>query len=269
MSTPRLHEPDLFASAVQATVLMSALILPLALSIDLKRTIIPVSLSVPVVTEARPAPAPQPAEGISELREQVKQRQQQTEADLARRRQQAEEEERQRRQEEEERRRQQEEEDERQRRLAEEEERQLQAEQQERERRRQMEQRQQAEREAAERRRAEAAAGRLTAEQRASLIGRYTTGIRERVHRYMSNPEGIGASDDIAVEVRVRLDSRGMLAAAPVIERSSGSSAYDNQAIRAVIRAADGGFELPDDPQLRTEFGDLLLTIRPKQQAGL
>ena len=256
MKPPRLYEPDLIASAVQATALMLALILPLALSIELKRTIIPVSLSVPIVTEARPAPLAQPAEEISELREQL--RQSQTEADLARSRQQTKQREQQRERERLEAERQRQAEEEKRRAEQEQAERER-AEQEAREKRRKLEQQQQ------QRRREEASVRSLSTEQRTSLIGRYTSGIKERVHRYMSNPEGISAADGIAVEVRVRLDSRGMLVATPEIERSSGIDAYDTQAIRAIIRAAAGGFDLPDDQELRNEFGDLLLTIKPKK----
>ncbi|MCY4325004.1 MAG: TonB C-terminal domain-containing protein [Betaproteobacteria bacterium] len=269
MRAPRLYEPDLIVSAVQATVAMAALVLPLALSIELKRTIIPVSIAVPMITEIQPQPQPQPAREISELREQARQSQNQREADLARRRQEAAEREQQQEQQRQEAEQQRQEEERRAQQQAEQERAEKErAEQDAREERRQAEQRRQ--REVAEQQRREAAAAAkarpgLTAEQRASLIGRYTSGIKERVHRYMSNPDGISAENDIAVEVRVRLDSRGMLVATPQIERSSGLAVYDNQALRAVIRAAAGGFVLPDDPELRNEFGDLLLTIRPKK----
>ena len=262
MKPPRLHEPDLIASALQATALMAALILPLALSIELKKTVIPVSLSVPIVTEVRPAALPPPDQGISELHEQLQQNRAQSKADLARRRQQNKE----RQQQEAERQRQEAErrqaEEKRQQEIEQEKRQRQRREQEAREKRKKLEQ-QQRQRDAAQKKRA--APRGLSAAQRASLIGRYTSGIKERVHRYMSNPEGIDAAEKIAVEVRVRLDSRGMLVATPVIERSSGHATYDNQAIRAIIRAADGGFELPDDPELRSEFGDLLLTIRPKK----
>ncbi len=97
---------------------------------------------------------------------------------------------------------------------------------------------------------------------RASLLGRYIAGIKERVYRHMSNPEGVDSG--IAVEIRVRLNDDGTLARLPEVADGSGNAAYDTQAVRAVIRAAEGGFDLPDDSELRSEFGDLLLIITPK-----
>ncbi len=109
---------------------------------------------------------------------------------------------------------------------------------------------------------AAAEAARLSPAMRASLLGRYIAGIKERVYRHMSNPEGVDPG--IAVEVRVRLNDDGTLVRVAEVADSSGNAAYDTQAVRAVIREAESGFDLPDDPELRSEFDDLLLVIAPK-----
>lgn len=269
MSRPQLYEPDIVASALQAVAILALAVTPLLLSIKLRRTIIPVSLTVPLLATT-PPPIEQPdVPDIKKLNEEVKQAaEQRREAELARKakadkKKQAEAEQlrqdeekkkheaklaEQKRQEEEARKRQQQE----QQRL----EQKRQKREAEQQKRLKDEQQRQAENQTKHE-------NRLNEQQRASLIGRYTAGIQNRVYRRMSNPDNIAT--DIKVEIRVRLDADGKLVGTPAIERSSGNSAYDTLAVRAIIRASEGGFDLPTDPELREQFGDLILILSPKQ----
>ena len=123
------------------------------------------------------------------------------------------------------------------------------------------EERQRALEEAEARRQAEAEA-RIKAARDARLMDRYIAGIHDKVKRHMTNPEGVPT--DIKVEIRVLLQDNGTLLAVPEVEESSGNELFDEQAVRAVIRGAENGFDLPDDPELRKQFAELLLVIRPE-----
>lgn len=78
----------------------------------------------------------------------------------------------------------------------------------------------------------------------------------------MADPEGV--NPNIRVEILVPLGINGRLSGAPKITASSGNQFFDDQALRAVIRGAEAGFELPTNPELRKQFNELHLVLVPK-----
>ena len=308
MRTTSLYEPDLLVSALQAVLLMIFFITPLLWSLNFRRTIIPVSLSVPVISASLPV-VPSQTSKIAEVQQElsaVKERLQQ--AEIARRKQATKD-----RREEEFRQR----EEERQQRIAEEQERQQREEELKAETKRQREEELKAEakrqheeelkaeakrqheeelkaeakRQREEELKAEAKRQReeelkeqqlaaqaanqtrrdanaaienlLHQQQLNNLLAIYIQRIRAQVSRYTSNPEGV--PQDIKVVARVLLNRDGTLASMPTIVESSGNAAYDDQAMRAIIRAGQDGFPIPTEPELQSEFDELLLSISPRE----
>lgn len=279
MSLRELHEPDKNLSAVQAFLLMAALTAPLVWSVSFRTTVVtqPIVVAVVAAPPPEPEPAPQPEADLERVREQLEAtRRNLEEAEVARRRAQQQAEERRREEEvrqaeEDERRREEEqarqrelEEEQRRKEAEEEKRRQAEAERRREEERRKLEEEERRRREAEEieRRRVEAEA-RAKAARDARLMDRHIAGIHDRVKRHLTNPEGVPSG--IQVEVRVLLQPNGTLADIPKVIEESGFEPFDDQAVRAVIRGAENGFDLPDDPELREQFDELILVITPKE----
>ena len=291
MSAAGLYEPDKNLSGVQAFLLLTVVTLPLLWSVSFRKTIIPEPIVVAIVSApAPPVQETQPAPDLDKVREQIEATKHNLErAEIARRRaedlaeQQRLDEERrleaQRERREEEEARRQDELEERQRleeekqleaetesKRLEDEEKRRQAEakkqlQEEEERQRETEARKRAEEEAEARRQAEVDA-RLKSARDAKLMDRYMAGIHDRIKRHLTNPEGV--SSGIEVEIRVRLNQNGRLADEPEVTKVSGHEQFDEQAVRAIIRGAQVGFDMPEDKDLREQFGELILVITPE-----
>lgn len=278
MNPAGIYEPDKYWSACQAFLIMLAMVIPMALQFEFERTLtIAAPLEVTIVT-APPQTVFQEQQAV-EIQQQLEQQlSRQRDAELARRR--AEELKQQeelrlaeqRRQEEEARRLEQE-------RLAAEleqqrllEEQQRQAEQEEQERLEQERLRQEqleADRIAAEKAAAEQAAAleaerlaAIKAKANAVIINRYTVGIHNQVQRHLANPDDVTA--DLLVEIKIVLGDDGHLVSTPEIINKSGHEKFDEQAIRAILQSGREGFSLPDDPELREQFREIIMIIKPK-----
>ena len=270
---PVTYEPDKYWSAIQAATLLALVVIPLVLTISLRKVVINTPVTVALVTAPPPPPTPVPAPNTEAVREQIeatrrnleqaalaRQRIEKVEAQAAAERQRVEEQERQHREEE----RLQREELERQQQAEEKkrsEEQERQRREEEEQRQRELEEQRQLEAQAADQRQLEVDA-RLKAAQDERIMARYITAIHDRVKRHMTNPEGV--SSDIQVEINVPLQPDGRLAGTPKIISPSGHVQFDEQAVRAILRAAEGGFDLPPDKELRDRFDELLLIISPK-----
>lgn len=272
-----LYEPDKTISAIQAALVLSAMLVPLVLSVNFRTTVAVQPLTVTIA----PAPAPAPPESsadVAAVREQIEAAQRNLEqSEVARRRQQQElaeqrKEEARRRAEEAKQERErieaqrraeaeelkriaaakkkQQEEEERQRKLA------------EQKRQEELQARQKA-KEEAEQQRLEALKAKQLAARNDRIMARLVGAIQERVQRHVPSPENIPSN--IQVEIKVPLQDNGRLAGLPEVIRGSGYPTFDEQAVRAIIKGAEQGFEMPADPELRKRFDELILIIKPKQ----
>lgn len=82
--------------------------------------------------------------------------------------------------------------------------------------------------------------------------------IKQQVQMNWIKPDSMPKG--LKCKLRVNLISGGIVSSVSVIE-SSGNSAFDNSAIRAVRKSAP--FSLPDDPDLFAEFKELILPFNP------
>ena len=100
------------------------------------------------------------------------------------------------------------------------------------------------------------------------LIGDLRQRIRERINNYLTTPQSVDRNEQIEVVVRVRLNADGSLREVPVIVASSGNKAYDESAIKAVLRAVP--LPMPkdpfivNDPALMQQFMEHRLHITPQ-----
>ena len=109
---------------------------------------------------------------------------------------------------------------------------------------------------------ADAAAREAEAARLADLRGTYVHRITTQIKRHLSDPIHL-AEQNITVRVKFSLHPNGDLDDWPTVHKSSGDEAYDNAALRAVIKAAP--LPLPsDEPELLPEFLKLTLNISPK-----
>ena len=272
-----LYEPDKTMSAIQAALFLGVMLVPLALSVNFRTVVTAEPLQVTIA----PAPAPPPPQAdtdVAAVREQIEAARRNLEqSEVARRRQQQElaeqrKEEAQKRAEEAKKERERIEaqrraEAEEQRRIAEaKKEKELEAKRQrELEEQRRVEElkaKQQAQEEA-EQRRLEALKAKQLAARNDRIMARLIGAIQERVQRHVPSPDNIPSN--IQVEIKVPLQGNGRLAGLPEILSSSGYPTFDEQAVRAIIKGAEQGFEMPDDPELRKRFDELILIIKPKQ----
>ena len=280
MSSASIYEPDKYLSAFQALFIMVATVFPFVINFSLDRTLT-IAQPLEVAIIAAPPEIITPPVEVEQIKQELEQsiQRQQQQAELARRKERELEEQRlreeelrqqeeakrleeQRLQEEAEQRRKEEEA----RLLAEAERRRLE------EQRLQAEQKrlEEAERIEAERERREeqrkaqelARQAELKAAANAKIMNRYISGIHNQVQRHLSNPEGVPTG--IQVEIRLSVGDDGHLVATPQTLKSSGHRPFDEQALRAILRSAEEGFDLPDDPDLRAEFSELILIIKPK-----
>lgn len=92
----------------------------------------------------------------------------------------------------------------------------------------------------------------------AAEVGRYQDMIRSKIRRNIVMPPDV--PDSSVAEFKVTLLPGGMVMDA-VLMKSSGITAYDNAAERAIYKAQP--FPLPTDAGLQKMFRELRLTIRP------
>ena len=286
-----LYEPDKAWSALQAGLFLCAMILPLALSVNF-RTVVSATPITVSITAAPTPPKQESSANVAAVREQVEAVKRNLEqAEVARRRQQqevAEQKKEEARKRAEEARRERERIDaerraeaQEQKRIAEE----LEQKKLEEEQKKQLEEQKQLEEEqkkklAEQKRIADLEAKKLAeeeaklareeqvrakqlADRNSRIMARLINAIHDRVQRHISSPDNIPF--DIQVEIRVPLQNNGRLATTPEVIRSSGFPNFDEQAVRAIIKGAEQGFELPEDPDLRKQFDELILIIKPLQ----
>ena len=293
MTPGKLDEPNKLWSGIQASLIMLLLVVPLSFSFDFRKVVVAQPIQVAIVTAPPPEPKPVPTVDVAAVKEQIEATKKNLElAEIARRKQkekieqQKKEEEEREKLEAEQRRIEQErieaekaqqEEEERLAKLEQEKllqeklakEKQLAAEA-EKKRKEEIAKREAA-KEAAKRKAEAEEEARRKAEAQAKLIAarnqremsRIINAIHDRVRRHVTNPDNIPTN--IEVEVKFSLNEEGYLQAQPSIIKSSGYATFDNQAVRAVIRGAENGFELPSDPKLRNQFNEVIIRIVPKQ----
>lgn len=92
----------------------------------------------------------------------------------------------------------------------------------------------------------------------AAEMGRYTDMIRSKIRRNIVMPPDVPES--ATAEFKVTLLPGGMVLDV-VLKKSSGHTAYDNAAERAIYKAQP--LPLPTDAALQKQFRTLSLTIRP------
>ena len=97
----------------------------------------------------------------------------------------------------------------------------------------------------------------------ADLQGIYKSRVIRQIENELETPPALVGRKDVVVEVRVLLHPDGELNGWPTVTRSSGFPDYDEEAIRAVLKAAP--LVIPtDEPELLHDFLRLDLDIRPK-----
>ena len=97
----------------------------------------------------------------------------------------------------------------------------------------------------------------------ADLRGVYISRIIAQIENQLATPASVVGRDDVVVEVRVLLHPDGELNGWPTVTRPSGFPDYDEEAIRAVIKAAP--LVVPTgEAELIQEFLRLDLHIRPE-----
>ena len=91
------------------------------------------------------------------------------------------------------------------------------------------------------------------------LIDIYRLRIKSLIERHLRIPEG--TPGDVRAVLLVRLLPSGNLEGDPVVEQSSGFPEYDTEAVRAVIFAQP--YPMPADPAVLEALRELKLTVRP------
>ena len=111
----------------------------------------------------------------------------------------------------------------------------------------------------------EAAQRKAQADARAKKLalvrGNYINRIVSSIEPFLITPPALRGVDNLKVIVELQLDENGYLLDNPQIYESSGEPEYDEEAIRAVLKAAP--LPMPKDPELIEEFRNLKLHITP------
>lgn len=90
----------------------------------------------------------------------------------------------------------------------------------------------------------------------------YINRIIGSIEQYLITPPGAKGKDDLEVVVEVNLDVDGSVTGWPRVLQRSGVPEYDEEAVRAVMKASP--LPMPKDPELLDEFRTLKLHISPQ-----
>ncbi|MIL09886.1 cell envelope integrity protein TolA, partial [Salmonella enterica subsp. enterica] len=108
--------------------------------------------------------------------------------------------------------------------------------------------------------------------QQAAAGGKKTTGaklsnseegaIKAQIESCWNPPAGIDSGSGLKVTIRAKVNSSKQVEGRPSIEKSSGNGAFDQSAIRALMKCSSQGLKLPDGKD--DVWSDLVLNFDPQ-----